>query len=68
MNFNNTASSSNIKNNLNEFERDSGDSINNVASAASKIGSTLGPLGLLAHTNNNAPAFNKGGYFKLFKK
>ena len=36
MNFNNSASSSNIENNLSGFERGSGNSIDNAASVAAK--------------------------------
>ena len=68
MNFNNGASSSNIENNLSGFERDSGNSIDNAASAAAKIGTIFGPWGNSTPANNNAPSFNKGGYLKLFMK
>ena len=67
MNFNNSASSSNIENNLSGFERGSGNSIDNAASVGAKAGSMFGPWGGLIHASN-APSFNKGGYLKLFKK
>ena len=73
MGFNNSASSSNIENNLRGFERNSMDSMDSMNSMddvanAAKIGTKLGPWGSQPTTNNNAPAFIKGGYLKLFKK